>query len=37
VTAEPDRWTICHFCKKFARCERWFSRWRCFACRALSE
>jgi hypothetical protein len=25
-------WTICHFCKRFKTCERWFDRWRCSDC-----
>jgi ribosomal protein L37AE/L43A len=32
--AEATDWTICHFCKRYGRCERWFKSWRCSDCSA---
>jgi len=27
-------WAVCAFCKRFARCRRWFGQWRCDRCRS---
>jgi ribosomal protein L37AE/L43A len=34
--AEAMDWEICHFCKRYSRCKRWFTGWRCSDCRAAS-
>jgi hypothetical protein len=34
--AEAMDWEICHFCKRYKGCERWFKSWRCSDCRAAN-
>jgi hypothetical protein len=34
--AEAMDWRICHFCKRYTRCERWFKSWRCSDCSAAN-
>ena len=34
--AEAMDWAICHFCKRYGRCEHWFKSRRCSECSAAN-
>jgi integrase len=35
--AEATHWRICHFCKRYGWCARWFKSWRCSDCSASNH